>query len=215
MDIKALSTDSFKQAITEDLIIIDSRQPVVFSNGFIPGSVNIGLQEKFSEWASNLIPANSHLLIVTEAGQETETANRLKQSGFSTISGYLNGGFETWRKAGEPTDMIIDVEADELIMDIPFDNNLVILDVRKEAEFDQAHLKNAINIPLLKLTDPGSMANFEDEQNIYIYSAGGYRSVIAASLLKRQDIHNLRNVLGGWNKIKEQKKAELVKVKRV
>ncbi|MFX8577803.1 rhodanese-like domain-containing protein, partial [Acinetobacter baumannii] len=86
-------------------------------------------------------------------------------------------------------------------MDIPFDENLVVIDVRKEAEYGSGHLKQAVNIPLNDLaSDPGSMANLEDNQNIYVHCAGGYRSVIASSLIKRQGIHNLRNVLGGWGK---------------
>jgi hydroxyacylglutathione hydrolase len=111
--------------------------------------------------------------------------------------------------------LIIDVEADELAMDIPFDENLVVLDVRKPAEFADGHVKEARNIPLDELTDPAAMAEIEEEQNVYVHCAGGYRSVIAASLLKRQGIHNLRNVVGGWARIKEQKNIETVKEKSV
>jgi hydroxyacylglutathione hydrolase len=100
-------------------------------------------------------------------------------------------------------------------MDIPFDPNLVVLDVRKPAEYAEGHLADAINIPLNDMTDPGSMANIEDTQNVYVHCEGGYRSVIASSLLKRQGIHNIRNVVGGWNKIKEQEKVEVVKEKSV
>lgn len=99
--------------------------------------------------------------------------------------------------------MIIDVEADELAMDMPFDDQLVIVDVRKVPEYADGHIKEALNIPLDELADPGSMANLEENHNIYVHCAGGYRSVIAASLMKRQGIHNLRNVVGGWGKIKE------------
>ncbi len=113
--------------------------------------------------------------------------------------------------AGEPVDIIIDVEADELMMDIPFDPNLKIVDVRREPEFADGHLPNTINLPLNEMTDPGLLAQFEDNDNLYVHCAGGYRSVIAASLLKKQGIHNLRNVLGGWAKIKEQPNVEIVK----
>jgi len=94
---------------------------------------------------------------------------------------------------------------------MPHDENLVVVDVRRETEFADGHLKDAVNIPLNEMTDPGSMANIEDSQNVYVHCAGGYRSVIASSLLKRQGIHNIRNVLGGYAKIKEQEKAEIVK----
>jgi hydroxyacylglutathione hydrolase len=101
------------------------------------------------------------------------------------------------------------------MMDLPFDPNLVVLDVRKPTEFAEGHLKDAVNLPLNDMTDPGSMANIEDTQNLYVHCAGGYRSVIAVSMLKKQGIHNLRNVAGGWGKIKEQKGVEIVKEKSV
>ena len=107
--------------------------------------------------------------------------------------------------AGEKIDMIISIEPDELAMDLPHDNHLVVVDVRRETEFADGHVKNAINLPLGEMTDIAQLAQFEDNQNLYVHCAGGYRSVIAASLLKRQGTHNLRNVLGGWAKIKEQK----------
>ena len=97
------------------------------------------------------------------------------------------------------------------MMDIPFDDKLIVVDVRKPAEFADGHLKNAQNIPLEEMTDPGNLANFDEDQNIYVHCAGGYRSVIASSLFKRQGIHNIRNILGGWSKIREQGKAEIVK----
>jgi rhodanese-related sulfurtransferase len=88
-------------------------------------------------------------------------------------------------------------------MDITFDPNMVILDVRKETEYADGHIKEAINIPLDHLTDPGSMADLDEQQNIYVHCAGGYRSVIASSLIKRQGIHNIRNIVGGYGQIKE------------
>jgi rhodanese-related sulfurtransferase len=151
------------------------------------------------------------LVLLTEIGKEKETIVRLARVGFDKVKGYLESGYEAWVHAGENIDMIIDIEADEMMMDIPHDKNLVIADVRRNTEFADGHLKNAINLPLNELTDPAMMASLEEDQNIYVHCAGGYRSVIASSLLKRQGIHNIRNVLGGWGKIKEQEKAEIVK----
>jgi rhodanese-related sulfurtransferase len=151
------------------------------------------------------------IILVTEAGQERESAVRLARVGFSKMQGYLSGGVEAWRKSGEEIDLIIDVEADELAMDLPYDDHLIPVDVRREAEFGDGHVRGAVNIPLNELTDPGSMANIEEYQNLYLYCGSGYRSVIAASLMKRQGIHNLRNVVGGINAIKEQKGIEIVK----
>lgn len=208
---RALSVEEFKNLATEDMIILDTRNASVFTQGFVPGSVSIGLEGRFAEWAGSLLPFDAPMLLVTDPGKEKETIVRLARVGFDKVKGYLNGGYEAWKNAGETIDMIIDVEADELMMDIPHDTNLVVLDVRRPTEYADGHLKDAVNIPLNDMNDPASMTNLEEEQNLYVHCAGGYRSVIAASLLKRQGIHNLRNVLGGWGKIKEQEKAEIVK----
>lgn len=208
---KALSVDEFKKAITDDTIILDTRHANTFTQGFVPGAISIGLEGRFAEWAGSLLSFDAPILLVTDSGQEKETIIRLARVGFSKMMGYLDGGYEAWKNSGEETDMIIDVEADELMMDIPFDDRLVVVDVRKPAEYADGHLKNAVNISLNDMNDPGSMTNLEETQNIYVHCAGGYRSVIASSLLKRQGIHNLRNVVGGWSKIKEQEKAEIVK----
>lgn len=199
-----LSIADVKTKMNDDVIVLDTRPTHVFTTGFVPGAISIGLEGRFAEWAGTILPFDKAMILVTEEGKEKETVVRLARVGFSKIEGYLNGGFEAWKSAGEKTDLIIDVEADELAMDIPFDNHLVVLDVRKEVEYADGHVKGAVNIPLDQLTDPGSMADIEEKHNLYVHCAGGYRSVIAASLLKRQGIHNLRNVIGGWNKIKEQ-----------
>ena len=99
--------------------------------------------------------------------------------------------------------------------EIPFDENLVVLDVRRPAEYADGHVRDALNIPLNDMIDPAALAKLEEEQNIYVHCAGGYRSVIAASILKKQGIHNIRNVLGGWSKIKELEKVDVVKEKSV
>jgi rhodanese-related sulfurtransferase len=155
------------------------------------------------------------MLLVTETGKEKDAVIRLARVGFDKVTGFLKGGFEAWKNAGEDIDLIIEVEADELLMDMQFDKNLVILDVRKETEFAEGHLPEAINLPLIEMNDPASMGNIEDHHNLYVHCAGGYRSIIASSLLKRQGIHNLRNVVGGWNAIKELEKVEIVKEKSV
>ena len=151
------------------------------------------------------------MVLVTEPGQEKETIVRLARVGFSKVIGYLEGGYEAWQTSGEETDMIIDVEADELAMDIPFDENLVVVDVRRPAEYADGHVKDAVNIPLNEMNDLATLGNLEEHQNLYVHCAGGYRSVIAASLMKRQGIHNLRNVLGGWAKIQEESKIKTEK----
>jgi rhodanese-related sulfurtransferase len=151
------------------------------------------------------------MILVTDDGKEEETIVRLARVGFNNVEGYLKGAFESWKKAGEKIDMVIDVEADELAMDIPHDDNLVIVDVRKENEFAEGHIKDAINLPLNDMTDVAQIAQLEENKNIYIHCGSGYRSLIAASILKKQGYNNLRNVAGGWAKIKEQKNIKTEK----
>lgn len=213
--LRPLSVTEFKEILDTDAVILDTRNIDDFMRGFIPGSISIGLDGRFAEWAGSLLPFDVPMLLVTDEGKEKESIVRLARVGLDKVQGYLEGGYAAWQRSGEPIDMIVNVEADELMMDIPFDKNLLILDVRKPTEFAEGHLKDAINLPLSDMTDPGSMANIEDNQNLYVHCAGGYRSVIAASLLKRQGIHNLRNVAGGWSKIREQQGAEIVKEKSV
>lgn len=212
---RPLSVADVRSAIDQDTLLLDTRNATVFTQGFVPGSVFIGLEGRFAEWAGSLLPFDKEIILITEPGKERETIIRLARVGISKVVGYLNGGFDSWQNAGEETDMIVDIEADELAMDLPFDQNLVVLDVRKEAEYADGHIKDALNIPLNEMIDPGVIAEIEEDQNLYVHCAGGYRSVIAASLMKRQGIHNLRNVLGGWNKIKEQEKIEKVQEKSV
>jgi glyoxylase-like metal-dependent hydrolase (beta-lactamase superfamily II)/rhodanese-related sulfurtransferase len=202
--LKALTVVNFKEQITTfEPVILDTRNANLFTQGFIPSAISIGLEGRFAEFAGSILPFDKAILLVCEPGTEKESIVRLARVGFENIIGHLAGGFDAWAKAGEPIDLIIDVEADELAMDIPFDPNMVIVDVRKTSEFDNGHIKEALTIPLDELTDPASMANFDDNQNIYIHCAGGYRSVIASSLIKRQGIHNIRNVVGGFKAISE------------
>jgi hydroxyacylglutathione hydrolase len=212
---KKLSIEEFKKIIGQDAIILDTRQGDIFTHGFVPGSINIGLDGRFAEWAGSLLPFDKTIIMVTEDGKEKESVIRLARVGFDKISGCLHGGYESWKNADEEIDMIIDVEPDELAMDLPFDDNLIVIDVRKPSEFADGHIAGALNIPLNEMTDPGRMAQFNEEDNLYIHCGAGYRSIIASSLLKRQGIHNLRNVVGGWNKINQLKKIKIEKEKSI
>lgn len=206
-----LSVADFKLKINKDMLVLDTRTSAEFSNGFVPGSLFIGLEGRFAEWAGSLLPFHQHVILVTEPGKEEEAIVRLARVGFDNVEGYLDGGIEAWKKAGETIDIIIDVEADELAMDLPFDENLIVLDVRKENEFAEGHVKDAINFPLADMNDLVQIANLEENKNIYIHCGGGYRSVIAASILKKHGYHSIRNIIGGWAKIKEQKNIKTEK----
>ena len=207
-----MNVEAFKNKMNEDdITVLDTRRATSFTKGFIPGSISIGLEGRFAEWAGVILSFEKPILLVAEKGLEKEAVIRLSRVGFERIEGFLEGGFDAWQKAGEKIDMIIDIEPDELAMDIPYDDNLVVVDVRRETEYGNGHITNAINIPLDELTDPANLASFEDNQNIYIHCATGYRSVIASSLFKKQGIHNIRNVTGGWEKIRELEKIQVSK----
>lgn len=208
---EALNLPAFKEKMKGDIVLLDTRGTAEFMRGFVPGSIFIGLEGRFAEWAGSVLPFDKPIVLITPEGMEKETITRLSRVGFDKMAGYLEGGFDTWKNAGEKIDLVINVEADELMMDLPHDPNLVVVDVRRETEFADGHLPDAINLPLTDMTDIAELAQFEDNQNLYVHCAGGYRSVIAASLLKRQGLHNLRNVEGGWAKIKEQENVKIVK----
>ena len=206
-----LTVAAFKSKLKSDYTILDTRAADIFTHGFVPGSINIGLEGRFAEWAGSILSFSQPMLLITEPGKEEETIIRLARVGFSKMEGYLKGGFNAWKKADEKIDLIIDVESDELAMDIPHDPNLQVIDVRKSAEFTEGHVKNAINLPLNEMTDLAQIANFEENQNLYVHCGGGYRSVIACSLLKSHGIHNIRNVIGGFEKIKQEATIKIVK----
>jgi hydroxyacylglutathione hydrolase len=208
---KALSIEEFKKITKEDVIILDTRHATIFTQGFVPNSIFIGLEGRYAEWAGSLLPFDKRIILVTEPGKEEESVIRLSRVGFDKMVGYLDGGFEAWKNAVQKIDMIVDVEPDELIMDLPHDPNITVLDVRKETEFGDGHLEDASNLPLAEMTDITLLAQFEENENIYVHCAGGYRSVIAASILKKEGIHNIRNVVGGWAKIKEEEGAKIKK----
>lgn len=206
----ALSVAEFTEKVKDGAIILDTRPSTIFTEGFVPESISIGLDGRFAEWAGSILPFDKELVLVTEPGKEEETVVRLARVGLDNVIGYLEGSFEAWQQAGKKIDLIIDVEPEELAMDIPFDNKLQVIDVRKPSEFEIGHIKGAENIPLSELSDPLHMAQIDDEANLYVHCAGGYRSVIACSLMKREGFHNLRNVLGGFGKMKDVKDMPVV-----
>ncbi|HEY4935645.1 MAG TPA: MBL fold metallo-hydrolase [Puia sp.] len=210
--LKPLHIEAFKALIEDDnTICLDTRLSTEFTEGFVPGSISIGLDGRFAEWAGSLLPFEKPIVMVTDPGKEKETVVRLARVGFAQMCGFLEGGFETWKSSGERIDLIVNIEADEFAMDLPFDPKLKVVDVRRETEFADGHIPAARNLPLETLTDPGTMVEFDDTDNINIHCASGYRSVIACSLFKRQGIHNLHNIIGGWSEIKKLKGLEIVK----
>jgi rhodanese-related sulfurtransferase len=207
----ALHAEDFqaKMLLADEYVVLDTRPQETFTQGYIPGSIFIGISSpRFSEWASLLIPGDRQILLVAAVGGESQVADALTTAGLKAPLGFLEGGFDAWEKAGFEKDMIIDVEADELAMDIPFDENLLVLDVRNETEYADGHVRDAMHLPLEDFTDAANIALIDEHQTVYVHCKSGYRSVIAASLLKREGLHNLRNVLGGWDAISQEDRIE-------
>lgn len=209
-----LSVSEFKNKVDAGAWIVDTRPSSVFTQGFIPGSISLGLDGRLAEWAGSLLPFDQPLLLVTEPGKEKESVIRLSRVGIDKVQGFLEGSYEAWEAASEPIDMIIDVEPDEVAMDLPHDPKMEIIDVRKPAEFEAGHVQDANNVPLDTLSDVLTLASISEENNLYVHCAGGYRSVIAASILKREGYHNLRNVLGGFGQMKTTKNMPIVNPKK-
>lgn len=198
-----VATEAFDQMRRDGMYVLDTRPSSVFTEGFVPGSVSVGLDGRFAEWAGSVVPFDQEILLVTERGKEEESVVRLSRVGLDKVKGYLEGGFEAWQAAGKPIDIIIDVEPDELAMDMKFDDKLEVIDVRKANEYEQGHIAGAKLLPLSDLVNPLTMSQVNDEANVYVHCAGGYRSVIACSLMKKEGFNNIRNVLGGYGKIKD------------
>lgn len=208
--LKALSPDDVVAAQKNNIWLLDVRNPEIFTNEFVPESINIGLNGRFAEWAAKLIPFDQEIILIADEGKEKEAVTRLARVGFHKVFGYLAGGIAAWKNGGKRMDMIIDVTADELALDLPFDKKLAVIDVRNDTEFAAGHVQGAQQIALETLLDPLVMAQLDEEKNMYVHCAGGYRSVIACSLMKRQGFNNLRNVLGGWAQLKQEANLPLV-----
>lgn len=208
---KQLKIDEFKQKIADGSIVVDTRPAIEFTPGFVTGAIFIGLEGNLEEWSSALLSSEKSITLIVSEGKEEVAEKKFSQSGFLKIEGILEGGFDTWQNAGEKVDMVIDIEPDELGMDLPFDSNLTVLDVRTFDEYSKSHVKGAINLPLNEMNDVAQIADLEEDQNIYIYSASGYRSVIATSLLKREGYYSVRNILGGFENIQHEKSIPLQK----
>ncbi|MGB1167239.1 MAG: MBL fold metallo-hydrolase [Flavobacteriaceae bacterium] len=199
---RPLSPEAFEVAANETgSIILDVRHQDDFAKAHIPQSIFIGIDGGFAPWVGALIgDVQQPLLLITPEGREEETVTRLARVGFDNTLGYLEGGIEAWKKANKAVDTVDGIEAAELDPLLKDEKNLVF-DVRKPGEYLSEHLLDATNTPLDYLND--HMSEFPTAAPFYIHCAGGYRSMIAASILKSRGIHNLIDVKGGFASIKK------------
>ncbi|MEY2595153.1 MAG: hypothetical protein RI965_425 [Bacteroidota bacterium] len=200
----ALSPAAFETAANETgALILDTRDAQVFAKGFIPNSINIGIDGSFAPWVGSMIPdIKQQILIVADAGREKEVVTRLARVGYDYCIGYLEGGFEAWKKANKETDLIRSISAGELKKEMEKNKNILILDVRKESEFTSEHIKGAENVPLDFINE--SAKQVDPNKTYFVHCAGGYRSMIFASTLRARGYNNLIDVKGGFKSIKEE-----------
>lgn len=197
---KPLSAEEFELLANEtDAVILDVRHQSEFSKGFIPQSIFIGLGGTFAPWVGALIKdIKQAILLVTPIGEEESTITRLSRVGFDNVIGYLDGSFETWKKSGKEIDVLNAISVAALEEKIA--ENPLVFDVRKPGEYLSEHALIAENTPLDYLN--GHISQFPDKKPFYVHCAGGYRSVIAASILKARGFHNVIDILGGFDAIK-------------
>ena len=197
-----LSPEEFeKTANDNEAIILDVRNVPDFVESHIPSSIFIGLKGQFAPWVGTLIKdVQQPIVLVVEEGSEQEAVTRLSRVGFDNVLGYLKGGIKAWKDSGKETDSVVSISPEEFEKRFSA-GSIPVFDVRKDGEYNIQHIEKAQHTPLSHLND--FLNDFPDKETFYVHCAGGYRSVIAASILKSRGIHNLVDIAGGFGKIKE------------
>lgn len=197
--IQALSVEAFQQKMNEGALVLDVRNNDAYIQGAVPESLFIGLNGTFAMWVGALIEdINQPIILITPEGKETETVTRLARVGYDHCLGYLEGGFEAWKQAGKPVETITSVSVESIQDRI---NELPVVDVRKPGEYEAEHLENADHVALDYMLE--NLGDLKPENEYYVHCAGGYRSVIAISLLKRKGFKHLIDIAGGFGAIKK------------
>ncbi len=196
---KGLTPTEFELLANETgALVLDTRSPDNFSKGFVPNSINIGLDGSFAMWVGEMIPdIKQEILIVTEVGREEEAIIRLSRVGYDKTIGYLAGGFDSWKNENREIDTVERLTAHEF--ETVYANEPVVFDVRKKSEFESEHVVNVTNIPLNELNL--HLNEIPTDKPFILHCAGGYRSMIAASILKSRGIHDFKDVIGGMSDI--------------
>jgi len=198
--LKALSVEEFESAAeSAGALILDTRSDKEFAKGFIPQAINIGLNGDFAPWVGAMIVNVAQpILLVSEPGTEEEAVTRLSRVGFDHVLGYLKGGFTTWKNAGKETDTVNRITPEQFASEVKIGESKII-DVRKESEYEAEHIEEAFSKPLAYIND--WMRDIDPKEHFYLHCAGGYRSMIAASILQARGYRNFTEVEGGFNAI--------------
>lgn len=204
-----LSFSEFRDKLNLGYSVIDIRSPQEFAFGFIPGSIFFSEDITTAQFGLFLSKGASLIIFGNYAGRETDI-EELVSLGFN-ISGVYSGSIDDWRNAGLDIDMLIDVDAEELAMDLRFDQTLILVDTREEERYKHAHIKRAMNLPLPEMADVAQIASLDEEGCVYFYAMGDANAMLAGSLMKKQGLHNLRIVRGGWKAIVNEQSIEIEK----
>lgn len=198
---KSLSLEQFKNYIQEGNLIVDARPSEAFIEQHIPGAVHIPYSTDQSPYLQHITSTSDAILLICPKNIETSIIATFEKNN-RTILGYLEGGMETWKTSPEAQDLIIEVMLDEVEMDIRFDDKIMFIDLRKEEDYEQEHLNDAQNIPLDEFNDVLNIALLDSEKNIYLYGYTSSDAAIAASLIKKQGVHNIRIIEGGYERMR-------------
>lgn len=200
--VKGLNVKEFEVAFEEtNTLLLDTRNAEDFARGFVPGAINIGLNGQFASWVGTLIPdLKQAVLIIADKGKEEEAVLRMARVGYDNCIGFLAGGFEAWAKAGKDIDTVETISAEAFAGLHNNQPDMAVIDVRKKSEYDSEHIINAENMPLDFLNN--YMAQIKPDKTYYVHCAGGYRSMIAISILKARGYRHLIDITGGFNAIK-------------
>ncbi len=201
---RALEVEAFEVAAEETgALILDTRDPDLFFRGYIPQSINIGLNGDFAPWVGALIvDVKQPILLVCNDGMQEEAVTRLSRVGFDQVIGYLSGGYEAWLKAGKIVDTVERISA-QLFEQNFDDNDDLVFDIRRESEYTAEHVNNAINKPLSYINE--WIKEIDPQKHFFMHCAGGYRSMIAASILQARGYRNFTEIAGGYKAIAETK----------
>ena len=200
LGMRALTVSQFEAAAEETTaLILDTRKNGIFAKGFIPQSINIGIDGDFAPWVGALIAnVKQAILIVCEVGQEEETVTRLSRVGFDHLIGHLAGGFDAWAKAGKEVDTVNRISAEQFAIEVKIGESKII-DIRKETEYSAEHIEDSYSKPLAAIND--WVKDINPQEHFYLHCAGGYRSMIAASILEARGFRNFTEIEGGFNAI--------------
>lgn len=199
---KPFSPDAFELLANESgALMLDTRNASDFARGFIPNSINIGLDGNFAQWVGEMIPdVKQEILLITDAGKEDESITRLSRVGYDFTIGYLKDGFKSWSQSGKDVETINRITSQEFEKQYNTEKPLVI-DVRKESEYNSEHVIDAVNVPLNQINQ--HLSQFPKDKPFVVHCAGGYRSMIASAILKQRGWDNFVDVIGGFKDIKE------------